>query len=131
MSRGQSLVELAVCAPVALTLVLVAMAAVEVESAQSGLDAATQAAAAAAARAPNPGAASAAAQSRFGGVLSAYAVIDPQLALDLADLGRNGQVTANGTALVAVGPPGLGTVPATLRLHSHAVANIEPWRSHW
>jgi len=131
VSRGQSLVELAVCAPVALTVVLVAMAAVEVESAQSGLDSATQAAVAAAARAPNPGVAAATAESRFDDMLTAYAVIDPQLALDVGNFGRAVKVTASATALVAVGPPGLGAVPATFRLHSHAEATLEPWRSHW
>ena len=129
MSRGQSLVELAVCAPVALTLVLVVVAAVEVAAAQSGLDAATQAAVAAAARAPNPDMAAAAAHSRFGAVLMAYPVTDPQLVLALGDFGRAGPVTATATGIVAVGPPGLGVVPGMIRLHSHAVAPLETWRS--
>ena len=130
MKKGQSLVELAVCAPVVLMLVLVAVAAVELAGAQSGLDAATQAAVAAAARAPDAAQAVAAAEGRFGAVLVAYPVTDPQLALDAGDFGRSATVTATATGLVAVGPPGLGAIPATIRLHSRAVAPLETWRSH-
>lgn len=122
--------ELAVCAPAVLTLVLVAMAAVEVAGAQSGLDAATQAAVAAAARAPDPAQAAAEAQGHFGAALTAYPVTDPVLVLDVGDFGRSGSITATATGLVAVGPPGMGAIPATFRLHSHAVAPLETWRSH-
>lgn len=129
MSRGQSLVELAVCAPVAVTLVMVAMAAVQVAGAQAGLDAATESAVAAAARAPDSNAATEAADAGFQGVIAGYPVSDPRLHLDVGTFERSGEVIATATGEVVVDPAGIHLGFAALGLHSRAAAPLEPWRS--
>ncbi len=129
MSRGQALVELAVCAPIALILGLGAAASVQVAEASAGLAAATQSAAAAAARAPDRTAAQTAARSRFAAIVAAYPLRQASLSLDDGGLVRGGTVIATSTAQVDAGWAALVFTPRTFTLHASATAEVEPWRS--
>ncbi|HXI95084.1 MAG TPA: TadE/TadG family type IV pilus assembly protein, partial [Candidatus Acidoferrum sp.] len=77
MSRGQSLVELAVCAPLIVLLTLGTAAAVQVVDASAGLQAATQAAAAEASRAPDAATAERTALARFEVMVADYPLRSP------------------------------------------------------
>jgi Flp pilus assembly protein TadG len=129
-NRGQSLMELALCAPILLLLTLGTGATVQIADARAGLDAATQAAAGAAARAPDSTSAAAAAQARFESVVSDYPLRAAALHLSLGDFNRVGQVTASSAAYVDVGWAALLLFPSHLALESYVVLRLEPWRTH-
>jgi Flp pilus assembly protein TadG len=129
MSRGQSLVELAVCAPVVMLLALGAVASVQVIDARAGLDAATQAAAAEAARAPDPATAAIAASTRFDSMAAGYPLRSPRVSISIGAFGRTDEVVASGTGAVDVGWASL-IFPRRLTLEFRATVPIEPWRSH-
>lgn len=128
--RGQALLELALCAPVAILLAIGTVAAVQVAEARAGLDAATQAAANAAARAPDAPTAAAAAQRRFASVISAYPVHSAVLTLTVGDFGREGLVTASSFAQIDLVWAAFVLLPSHLTLQSQAVLRLEPWRTH-
>ena len=102
MSRGQSLVELAICAPVVLLLTLGAVATVQVVDAQAGLEAATQAAAAQAARAPGPALATSQAQARFASMIAGYPLRSAHLTIALGQFNRTDEVVATASGGVDV-----------------------------
>ena len=129
-SRGQSLVELAVCAPLVLLLALGAAAVVRLQDAESGLEAATQAAAITAARAPDASAAQASAQSRFAAVVSAYPVSDPRLSLDTGTFVRGTNLTATGSGRVDLGSASLAGLPPGISISSSVSVPLQWWRSH-
>ncbi len=128
--RGQSLLELALCAPILLLLALGTAAIVQIADARTGLDAATQAAAGVAARAPDATSAAAAAQARFASLVSAYPLRAAALRLSVGDFNRAGQVTAWSSAFVDVGWAALLLVPSHVTLQSQVVLRLEPWRTH-
>lgn len=129
-NRGQSLIELALCAPIVLILALGTAATVQIADAHAGLDAATQAAAGAAARAPDATSAAAAAQARFASVVSDYPLRAASLRLSVGDFNRAGEVTAASAAYVDVGWAALVLVPSHVTLRSQVVLQLEPWRTH-
>ena len=129
-NRGQSLIELALCAPIVLLLVLGTAASVQIADARAGLDAATQAAAGAAARAPDATSAAAAAQACFASVISDYPLREAALRLSVGDFNRAGQATASSSAFVDVGWAALLLVPSHVTLQSQVVLQLEPWRTH-
>lgn len=129
MSRGQALVELAVCAPIVALLGLGAAAAIQVAEAQAGLDAATRSAVAVAARAPDATKARSAARSRFTSVAAAYPLRDGDLSIDTGGFSRGGTIVATGIAHVDVGWAALVFPQRTLELRATATAEIDPWRS--
>ncbi|HEY1421543.1 MAG TPA: TadE/TadG family type IV pilus assembly protein [Candidatus Dormibacteraeota bacterium] len=128
-SRGQSLVELAICAPAVAMLGLGAIAVAQVADARSGLEAATQAAAATAARAPDEAAARMAAQARFSATLAAYPITDPKLELSLGSFARGGTVQARSSAFVDIAWTNLLLFPTRLQLHAQAVTQLETFRT--
>lgn len=128
MTRGQALVELAVCAPVILLLTLGAVATIQIVDASEGLQAATQAAAADAARAPDPASAQAAARVRFLSMVAGYPLGSPKLRLTLGLFSRIDQVVATSSAEVDVSWAAL-VLPRKLMLQARAVVPIEMWRS--
>jgi Flp pilus assembly protein TadG len=121
-SRGQALVELALCAPVLLVLALGAVGAVQVLEAQSGLQAATDAAVAAAARAPDAGAAVTAARSAFTSLAASYPMASASVAIDAGGFQRGSMLSAYSTAIVDV-------IGGRFTLHAHAGMGVELWRS--
>lgn len=129
MSRGQSLVELAVCAPVVMVLALGAVATVEIVDARAGLEAATQAAAADAASAPDPASAERNAQARFAAMIAAYPVRSAVLRVTLGAFDRTDEVAAASSGHVDLFWPALGAVGG-LTLESKAAIPLEAWRSH-
>jgi Flp pilus assembly protein TadG len=129
MSRGQALVELAVCAPVVMLLTLGAVAIGQVIDARAGLDAATTAAAAAAARAPDPASADSAARARFQSIVAGYPLNSTHLSLSVGKFSRNDEVQAMASATVDVSWAAL-VMPKTLTLESRCTVRIESWRSH-
>ena len=129
MSRGQALVELAVCAPVVMLLTLGAVASVQVIDAHAGLDAATKAAAAEAARAPDPASADSAARARFQSMVAGYPLSSTHLSLSAGKFSRTDEVLATASATVDVSWAAL-VIPKTLTLESHCTVRIESWRSH-
>lgn len=129
-SRGQSLLELALCAPIVMLLALGTVATVQIADARAGLDAATQAAAGVAARAPDATSAASAAQARFASVISDYPLCGAALQLSVGDLNRAGHVTASSSAFVNVGWAALILLPSHVTLQSHVVLRLEPWRTH-
>jgi Flp pilus assembly protein TadG len=129
-NRGQSLLELALCAPIVIFLALGAVATVQVAGARAGLDAATQAAVGAAARAPDPTSAAAAAQARFASVVSDYPLRDAALRLSVGDFTRAGEVTASSSAFVDVDWAAVLLLPSHVALQSQFVLRLEPWRTH-
>ena len=128
--RGQSLVELAVCAPIAMLLALGGAAAVRVADGHAGLDAATQAAAAAAARSPDSFGATRAAEQRFFSVLGGYPVHSPVLRVTLGSFNRGDEVTATSSGWVDVGWASMLLMPSHVNLESKAIAHVESWRTH-
>jgi Flp pilus assembly protein TadG len=129
VSRGQALVELAICAPVVMLLALGAVAGVQVIDARSGLDAATQAAAAEAARAPDPSSAEDKAQARFASIVAAYPLSSAHLSLSVGKFSRADEVLAMSSGTVDVTWAGL-VFPKKLTLESRCTVPIESWRSH-
>ncbi|HEY2598777.1 MAG TPA: TadE/TadG family type IV pilus assembly protein [Candidatus Dormibacteraeota bacterium] len=128
--HGQALLELALCAPVALLLTLGTLASVQVASARAGLDAATQAAAEAAARAPSAGAASTVAEVRFREVIADYPVRSATLVVSVGDFDRKGNVAASSSASVDLAWAAFLLLPSQLPLHSEVRLRLESWRSH-
>ena len=129
--RGQSLVELAICLPVALALALGTVAIVQLEDAQSGLDAATAAAAATAARAPDENAAMTSAQARFAAVIASYPVRSPSVSIVINSFLRGASVQVSASGSVDLGWACLPGLPRSTLLHSAASEPLESWRSHW
>ena len=128
-ARGQALLELAICAPVVLSLALGTVAAVQVASAHAGLEAATQAAAQAAARAPSAKAATTAANARFWGVIAGYPVRSATLTLSVSGFDRRGIVTASSSASIDLAWAAFVMLPSQITLHSQVRVQLEPWRS--
>jgi Flp pilus assembly protein TadG len=128
MRRGQSLVELAVCAPLILLLTLGAAATVQLVDARAGLQAATQAAAAEAARAPDPASAQAAARARFSSMVAGYPMGHTTLRVTLGVFSRTDKVVAVSTGAVDVSWAAL-VLSGKLVLQARAVVPLETWRS--
>lgn len=129
-NRGQSLLELALCAPIVILLALGAAATAQIAGARAGLDAATQAAAGAAARAPDATSAARAAQARFASAVSDYPLRGAALRLSVGEFQRAGQVIASSSAFVDVGWAALLLLPSHVTLQSQVVLHLEPWRTH-
>jgi Flp pilus assembly protein TadG len=129
LSRGQSLVELAICAPIVTLLTLGVVAMVQVADATAGLEAATQAAAAAAARAPDPGSAQLAAEEQFSAVIDAYPLTAARLRLSLGSFQRGKTLFAESSAVVEIGWAGVLGLPRRLALSSTAETRVEAWRT--
>ena len=128
--RGQALLELALCAPVAILLSIGTVAAVQVADGRAGLDAATQAAADAAARAPDAASAVSAAQERFSSVIAGYPVHSASLNVGVADFNRAALVTASSSAQIDLVWASFVLLPSHVTLQSQVVLRLEPWRSH-
>ncbi len=128
--KGQSLIELALYMPVALSMALGTVAIVVVEDAQSGLDAAAMAATATAARAPDQATAAVAAQARFGAVIAAYPVTSATLTLSLEGFQRGAVINGEAVGYVDLGWALLPGLPRRLALHSRVAEALQPWRSH-
>lgn len=129
MSRGQALVELAVCAPIVALLGIGAAAAIQVAEAQTGLDAAARSAVAVAARAPNATEAQTAAHWRFASVVAAYPLRDGEISIDSGSFSRGGRLVVTAIAHVDVGWAALVFPERTLQLRATATAQIDRWRS--
>lgn len=129
LSRGQALLELALCAPVVILLAVGIAAVVQFEDAGAGLDAATHAAASLAARAPDPVTADHSARARFADVVMAYPLRGATLHVSFSNFTRAAHVTATAEAFVDVGWAG-SVLPHRLQLRSRAVVQLEPWRTH-
>ena len=125
---GQSLLELAICLPIVLSLGLGGAAVVQVAEASTGLHAATEAAASAAARAPDVVTAAEYAQARFASVIRDYPVRSAGLAFPATDVGRGSIVTLVGTGFVDVGWSSLAA-PGRIQLRAQATFRVEPWRT--
>ena len=128
-TRGQALVELAVCMPVVVLLGLGAAGVVEVADASAGLRAATEAAVATAARGTSADQASAGALQRFRAVVAAYPLQHPDLVLSGSGFGRGATISATGTADVDLGWESMSFLPASVHLTAAATMEVEPWRS--
>jgi Flp pilus assembly protein TadG len=128
-SRGQSLVELALCAPIIMLLALGAAAAVQVADANAGLDAATHAAAAAAARAPDAAGALNDAQQRFESMIAGYPLDSAVIHVTLGGFSRADQVVASASGCVDISWAAF-FLPARVALNSTVVVPLEPWRTH-
>jgi Flp pilus assembly protein TadG len=128
VSRGQALVELAMCAPVVMVLALGSVAVVQVQDAAAGLEAATTAAAGAAARAPDPIAAALAGQQRFAAVASGYPLQAATIRISAGDFSRTGELVASSSAIVDIGWAAMG-LPSRVSLRARAVWRIEAWRT--
>ena len=129
MSRGQSLVELAICAPAVMFLTLGAVATVQVVDARAGLEAATQAAAAEAARAPGPAVASSQAKARFTSMVAGYPLRSAHLTITLGQFNRTDQVIATASGGVGVGWAAL-VFPNVMTVQCRVTVPLEQWRSH-
>ncbi|HEY4914424.1 MAG TPA: TadE/TadG family type IV pilus assembly protein [Candidatus Dormibacteraeota bacterium] len=129
MSRGQSLVELAVCAPLVVLLTLGTAAAVQVIDASAGLQAATQAAAAEASRAPDAASGESAASARFQSMVADYPLRSPHLSITVGQFSRTDEAVATASGTVDISWAGM-VFPRQLMLNSRAVIPLESWRSH-
>jgi len=129
MSRGQSLVELAACAPLVMVLALGTVATVEIVDARAGLEAATEAAAADAAGAPDPVSAERTAQARFAAVIAAYPLRSAVLRVTFRNFDRTGEVEANSSGQVDLSWSVLD-LPGAMTLESRVAIPLEAWRSH-
>ena len=129
-SRGQALIELAVCMPIVLLLGLGAAGVVEVADAATGIRAATEAAVAAAVREPSEAAAIAAAAARFHAVVADYPVGNATFSIGNPTWDRSESVTGTASGDVDLGWEALSFLPASVRLSATATMRIEPWRSH-
>jgi Flp pilus assembly protein TadG len=128
-SRGQALMELALCLPAVVALGLGAAAVVQAVDASSGLQAAAQSAVNAAARAPDPADAASVARARFDAVIAGYPVHSAGLVLSFGGFSRGSTVTAVATGFVELGWQTLGFLPAHLPVRAEVHATAEPWRS--
>jgi len=128
-SRGQALVELALCVPFVLLLGVGAAAVVDLADATSGLRAATDEAVAAAATAPDAASARAAAHSRFASVIAGYPVRSPSLRLLDGGLVRGAMLEADSTAYVDLGWATIAVVPARIQISATASMRVDPWRT--
>jgi Flp pilus assembly protein TadG len=128
-SRGQALVELALCAPVLVLLAVGVAAVVQVQDAAAGLDAATHAAAGVAARSPDPLTADITARARFDAVVAGYPLRGATLDISVGAFSRSTDIVATSTAVVDIGWSGL-VVPHPVVLRSRAVMRLESWRTH-
>ena len=129
VSRGQALVELALCVPFVLLLGVGTTAVVEVADATSGLRAATDEAVAAAATAPDAASARAAAQARFASVISGYPVRSPSMRLVDGGFVRGAMLDAASTADVDLGWAAIAVIPARIHISAAAAMRIDPWRT--
>lgn len=129
MSPGQSLVELAVCAPVVMLLTLGAAAGVQVVDARTGLEAATQAAAAEAARAADPASAGSAAAARFQSMVASYPLSSTRLSITFGGFSRTDEAIATAAGVVDISWAAL-VFPRRLTLSVQATVPLETWRSH-
>jgi Flp pilus assembly protein TadG len=129
VSRGQALVELAVCAPLLLLLTLGAVATVQVIDARAGLAAATQAAAAEAARAPDLASAEIAARTCFDSMVANYPLRSPSMSISIARFSRTDEVVVSATSAVDISWASL-VFPSRLTLAVRAAVPLESWRSH-
>lgn len=129
MSRGQALVELAVCAPLVLLLMLGTVASVQVIDARAGLAAATQAAAAEAARAPDLASAEIAARTSFDSMVASYPLRSPRMSISIARFTRTDEVVVSATSAVDISWASL-VFPSRLTLAVRAAVPLELWRSH-
>jgi Flp pilus assembly protein TadG len=127
--RGQSLLELALCLPVVVSLALGSASVVQVAEASTGLKAATEEAASVAARAPDPATAAAYAQARFDSIVSGYPIRSAQLDMPAADFSRGSSVTLTATGFVDLGWSSLAFTPGRLKLLAQATFRVEPWRT--
>jgi len=128
VSRGQSLVELAVCAPLIVLLTLWTAAAVQVIDASAGLQAATQAAAAEASRAPDATTADRLARARFQAMVADYPLRSPHLSISSGGFSRTDEVIATASGAVDISWARL-FFPGRLMLSSRAAVPLESWRS--
>jgi Flp pilus assembly protein TadG len=129
VSRGQALVELAVCAPLVLLLTLGAVASVQVIDARAGLAAATQAAAAEAARAPDLASAEIAARTCFDSMVASYPLRAPRMSISIARFSRTEEVVVSATSAVDISWASL-VFPSRLTLVVRVAVPLESWRSH-
>ncbi len=129
MNRGQSLLELALCAPVVMLLALGTVAAVQVVDARAGIEAATQAAAMEAAGAPDPATAERDAQARFAAVIAGYPFRSAVLHVTFGGFYRTDEVVATSSGLVDLTWPLLDS-PRVLTLESRVAVPLEAWRTH-
>jgi Flp pilus assembly protein TadG len=129
VSRGQALVELAVCTPVVMLLTLGAVAGAQVIDARAGLEAATEAAAAEAARAPDPATADRAARARFQSMVAGYPLKSPSLSITSGQFGRKDEVIATASSAVDISWASL-VFPGRLTLAWRAAVPLESWRTH-
>jgi len=107
VSRGQALVELALCAPVVMMLALGSVAVVQIQDAAAGLEAA---------------------QQRFAAVASDYPLRAATIRLSAGDFSRAGELVASSSAIVDIGWAAMG-LPSRISLRATAVWRIEPWRT--
>lgn len=129
MSAGQSLVELAVCAPVVMLLTMGVVAGVQVVDARAGLEAATQAAAAEASRAADPASAETAATARFQSMVASYPLSSARLSITFGRFNRTDEAIAIASGGVDISWAAL-VFPRRLTLSFRATVPIESWRSH-
>ncbi len=127
--KGQALLELALCAPVAMLLALGVAAVVQVQDAAAGLDAATKAAAEAASRAPDPRSANTAAHARFAAMVSAYPLRGTVLRVSFRNFTRATDVRVASEAFVDVSWAAL-VLPNDFRIRSATSVRLERWRTH-
>jgi len=129
VSRGQALVELAICAPIVMLLTLGAVASAQVIDAHAGLNAATKAAAAEAARAPDPVSADHAARVRFQSMVASYPLSSALLSITSGRFGRNDEVIATASGDVDISWASL-VFPGRLTMACRAAVPLESWRTH-
>ncbi len=128
-SRGQALVELAVCLPVVMLLGLGAAGVVEVSDAASGLRAATEAAVEAAARAPDQEHARTAAYQRFAAVVADYPLRSTTFVLLDPSFERGALVRGSATGDADLGWEAMSFLPAVVHLNATTTMRVEPWRT--
>src|SRR6267154_2287776 len=115
-TRGQALIELALCAPLVILLALGTVVSIQVASARAGLDAATRAAAEVAARAPNAETAIATGHQRFTEVVTGYPIRSATLVLSVGDFSRTASVMASSSASIDIAWAAFLVLPARLTI---------------
>jgi Flp pilus assembly protein TadG len=129
-NSAQAVLELALCAPIVILLLLGTVASVQVAGARAGLEAATQAAGDAAARAPDPATALSSARGRFRAIVSDYPLRSSTLTVSIGGFARTGQVIATSSARVDLGWAPFLLLPTQLTVRSQVAVSLEPWRTH-
>lgn len=129
-SRGQALLELAVCMPVVLLLGFGAAGVVQVADAASGLRAATDAGVAAAVRASSGTQAIAAGHQSFRSVIAAYPIRNAELIFATPSFQRGAIITATADGDVDLAWESMSFLPTSIHLTMSASMEVEPWRSH-